>query len=177
MALISCSSRTEPEQEKKSRAAVLDAHLGQEWVELINAAQEEAELMLLLNSGTYHILEPVLNKFSEKYGIRISTTRGTGFNLATRTLAERSRGRYTVDLVRVGDTSMEMLRSANALTPMEPFLILPEVIDRSENWLLDHYPWTDASKFLYPSWKEASCSKTGEHRGLFFGTPVLGAFN
>lgn len=102
-----------------------------EWAALIKAAQEEGRLIVSGSGGVGNIA-PIYRIWGEKFGIRVTIARGGGRQNADRMLAEQSVGRYTVDMVHSGGSTLaERLMPNNAIVRIEPLLFHPEVIDKS----------------------------------------------
>ena len=101
-----------------------------EWDGTIAVAEKEGKLVY--HSGNSN--EPVFREFQKRYP-KIKTvrmlTRG-GSAAAQRLMAERRAGLYAADVVVMGGTSGTSLARAGALDPIEPILILPEVLDQSK---------------------------------------------
>ena len=114
-----------------------------EWDELVIAAQAEGEL-ILEGSGQDEIsIRNVYDHFEELFGIKMISRDVSGRELADRLLAERAAGRFTVDFASSGmTTTTNRYIPNNVLTPMEPFLFHPEVIDTSL-WYNGHHWWGD----------------------------------
>ena len=113
-----------------------------EWEALIKAAQAEGRLIVSGSGGVGNIA-PVYRIWGEKFGIRVTVARGGGRENADRMLAEQSVGRYSVDMVHGGGSTLaERLMPNNAIIRIEELLFHPEVIDKSlwyggRLWFLD----------------------------------------
>ena len=120
-----------------------------EWAELIAAAQEEGEIVIALSGSDSRTGRFAFETFGDTFGIKVVTSSGSGADNANRILAERSRGAYTVDISTVSGGSMERLREAGSFVPIEPLLIHPEVLDRSQGWHFTDVLWSDSeSKYV-----------------------------
>ena len=115
-----------------------------EWADLIAAAQQEGQIVLALSGSDSRTGRFAFETFGDEFGIEVITSSGSGADNANRILAERSRGRYTVDISTVSGGSMERLREAGAFVPVEPLLIHPEVLDRSNGWWFTDVLWSDS---------------------------------
>ena len=121
----------------------------EEWAALIAAAQEEGELVIALSGSDSRTGRFAFETFADTFDINVITSSGSGADNANRILAERSRGAYTVDISTVSGGSMERLREAGSFTPIEPLLIHPEVLDRSNGWYFENVLWSDSeSKYV-----------------------------
>ncbi len=112
-----------------------------QWAELQAAAKKEGQLVL--STGAIPDYNKIFGIFTKTFGIPIQTDGGSGSARATRILAERSAGRYTVDvaIMSVAGTQRRLL-PAGALVPVEPLLINPDVTDLSKwyghrHWYVD----------------------------------------
>ena len=116
------------------------------WRELIVKAQEEGEVHFH-RAITDQL--PILQLFEDKFGIRTVPGTAGGRASTDRVLAERSRGRYTVDISNAGAGSSDRLVAAGALVPIVPEIFHPEAFDAS-NWLgtPPHYADRDESYLL-----------------------------
>lgn len=122
-----------------------------QWAELIEAAKKEGRLALSIGPATD--FQPVLSTFTKQFGIQIQTSTGSGSARATRVLAERQAGRFTMDvgLLSVAATTRR-LEPAGALEDMSSMLFHPNVMDTSK-WYGNQHWYVDAgdtkSIFVY----------------------------
>ena len=148
-------------------AAVFQA----EWDALIVAAQEEGELIIVMGGGGVP-LNPVYDIFSEKFGIKVVTSRGSSRENGERVLAEQSAGRFTVDIVHSGLSSgLGVFIPNGSVQDVRPFLFHPEVIDTSQ-WFGDKLWWADATE-KYHLVYEAQVEGLSGGSSLFWNTNVL----
>ncbi len=107
-----------------------------EWNQTIAAAKKEGKIVY--HSG--NAIEPVFREFQKRYPeiktVRMLTQGGSA--AAQRLMAERRAGLYAADILVLGGTSGTRLARAGVLDPIEPILILPEVLDRSKWWKGKH---------------------------------------
>jgi ABC-type Fe3+ transport system substrate-binding protein len=80
--------------------------------------------------------------FKARYGITVEYLGGSTSEQAVRLRAERSVGRYTVDVTLAGVQSMAAFHREKALLPLRSELIMPEVADASkwkkgDLWFID----------------------------------------
>ena len=80
-----------------------------EWEETLAAAQQEGELTMILGAAASRLMAPVYEEFTRQFGIKVIASTGSGSSNTTRILAERSRGRFTVDFNFGGTTSTKRL--------------------------------------------------------------------
>jgi iron(III) transport system substrate-binding protein len=120
-----------------------DTAFEQEWEDLIAAAQEEGELVVV--SGPDGVTQdgPFFDAFGEEFDIEVSQFGGAADEVVARVLAERDQGVYSYDVGATGTTGASGLLEAGAIAPFTEQLIHPEAIDRSEGWRLDYIPFAD----------------------------------
>lgn len=117
-----------------------------EWDALIGAAQEESELILVMNPGAGRHFRPMVGIFEEKFDIKAVVSTGSGSSQANRILAERDAGQYLVDVMFAGATTgTTRMVPANALEPIAELFIHPEVTDESL-WLGGRHWYADAEQ-------------------------------
>lgn len=108
------------------------------WDELAAAAKKEGTLVL--STSALPDFQPIFDEFTKRFGIRIQTDGGSGSARATRILAERSAGRFTVDvgLMSVAANTRRM-EPAEALEELPPLLFHPDVTDTSKWYKNRHW--------------------------------------
>src|SRR5437870_2112212 len=116
-----------------------------QWADLVAAAQQEGELVLIMGPGGYRYSGPLRDHFSRKFGIRVVATGGTGGEQVTRVSAERAAGRYTVDIAHLGVSSNVQLANAGMLVPIWPLIVHPEVLNQ-DAWVLAQPVYEDAQR-------------------------------
>ena len=96
----------------------------------MQAARKEGKLVF--HSG--NSVEPYFHEFQKKFPeIKVSRMLTQGGTAAhERLIAERRAGVYVADIVHLGAGSGSGLAGAGALDPLEPYMILPEVLDQSK---------------------------------------------
>lgn len=118
-----------------------DRKFGSEWMETIERARVEEELVIVLGSSRSRDHRGILKAFSEKFGIKVVTTKGSSTDNVRRLLAERGRDRFTSDVILVSSISANRLSQSKALVPLEPLLLHPQVRDRSSGWMHTRQVW------------------------------------
>jgi iron(III) transport system substrate-binding protein len=111
-----------------------------EWDALIAAAQAEGELVPVTTGGAAREFEPLLQVFSDTFGISISQQRGRGRVVGDKITAERANGRYTIDAWHSGSGTMGRMANAGVFAPFVDALIHPKVADESL--------WRDGFQFV-----------------------------
>jgi ABC-type Fe3+ transport system substrate-binding protein len=106
-----------------------------EWERVLTAARKEGKVVVFGPPGAA-ARKALTEGFQKSFaGIEVEYSGMTGSKASPRLLAERRAGSYLVD-VHVGGTGtmLQSLLPAGALDPIEPVLILPEVIDPKKWW-------------------------------------------
>ena len=101
-----------------------------DWEKTLKAAEDERELVIYMTQA----FEPVFREtFQKKYPkIKVTAVTGRGPELSQRIMNERRAGKYVADLYVSGNiTPLTVFHRAKILEPIEPLLLLPEVVDPS----------------------------------------------
>jgi ABC-type Fe3+ transport system substrate-binding protein len=116
----------------------------EEWRKTLRAAEAEGQLTLY---GCCYEYDRIFEGFKKKYPkIKVTTVLGSGGQLGARILAERRGEKYLPDVFSAGaNTLHDVLYKAQALEPIKPTLILPEVIDASK-WYDGEHRYIDPEK-------------------------------
>ena len=116
----------------------------EEWGKTLRAAEAEGQLTLY---GCCYEYDRIFEGFKKKYPkIKVTTVLGSGGQLGARMLAERRGEKYLPDVFSAGaNTLHDVLYKAQALEPIKPTLILPEVIDASK-WYDGEHRYVDPEK-------------------------------
>ncbi|MCH7564199.1 MAG: hypothetical protein IH968_10285 [Gemmatimonadetes bacterium] len=101
------------------------------------AAQEEGKLVLVTGNSPARGLVPVVRGvFGEQFGLEVTISGGNGSQQTARIPAERAGGRYEVDVVIHGRTTMgERLGPTGVFVPIQEQLFHPDAIDPSNWWM------------------------------------------
>jgi ABC-type Fe3+ transport system substrate-binding protein len=115
-----------------------------EWEKTLRAAESEGQVTLY---GCCYDYDRVLDGFRKKYPkIKAATVHASGNQLSTRILAERRGDKYLADVVSSGaNTLHDALYKAQALDPIKPALMLPEVLDATK-WYEGEHRYIDPEK-------------------------------
>lgn len=151
--LFACSTETIPAEkpqlvETASQPSQTDAGLPSggwqaEWEKLVSAAKKEGKLSLYTSIGS-NGRDAITEGFQKKYGIDVEYTAGRGNDLAEKITREDRAGLHMADLFHSGTTTMFGSLKAY-LEPVEPKLVLPEVLDTKMYWD-GKLPWRDEDK-------------------------------
>ena len=114
----------------------------EEWEALKLRAREEGEMALVTgNNSSRGLVPPIREAFGKQFGIEVTIAGGSGGQHMARISAERTAGRYEVDIVIHGRTMMgDRLAPAGFLAPIKDHLFHPDALDPS-NWWLDRLWW------------------------------------
>jgi len=115
-------------------AAVPAANWQSEWEATVEAAKKEGQVSVYLKAG----YDLVFGAFQKKYPeIKVNSVAGQAVDITNRLIAERRAEKYLADVFTLGVRSAQSLLKANALEPIRPYFILPEVLDESK-WYEGH---------------------------------------
>jgi len=120
----------------------------QKWNTAISQAKTEGKVVVLGPPGD-RIREAITQGFSKAFpDISLELSGARGGELATKVKAERDAGIYSVDIVINGSsTANAYFKPMKALDPIEPALILPEVIN-PKKWRDNRLEFSDRSTHL-----------------------------
>jgi iron(III) transport system substrate-binding protein len=127
-----------------SQASAQSSDFKKQWADLIAAAKKEGTLVI--TTGAIPQYRPIFDAFTKKFGISIKTDGGSGSSRATRILAERRAGRFTVDvgLMSVAANTRRM-EPADTLEDLASQLFHPDITDKSK-WYLGRHWYVDKKK-------------------------------
>ncbi len=107
----------------------VEAAWQEEWERVLAAAKQEGRVAIT-GPGGPEAREALIRPFTKKYGIAVDFVGGSGRTTAPRVLTERRARRFLWDVYIQGTTTgLTTMVPAGAFEPLEPALILPEVID------------------------------------------------
>ena len=117
------------------------------WDKLVEAANQEGSLVLYGPPTINGMYEALATRFMRAYpNIKVTGNFAFGNALLTRIQAERAGGRYLPDAIVIGSSVLLLgLKPSGALQPLEPLLMLPEILDPSA-WFQNELWWTDAKR-------------------------------
>ena len=131
------------------RAGAAERSWKTEWENTVAAAEKEGQLVIYTGGvASQSRIEEVFQKIYPN--IKVISVAGRGSHLGPRIIAERRAEKYLVDFFIGGKgTALSTLYPAKTLTPIEPFLILPEVRDQTK-WLQGKHKYVDPEgKFIF----------------------------
>jgi iron(III) transport system substrate-binding protein len=117
------------------------------WDDLVRAAHQDGALMIYTPEGDEYEAA-LVTRFQRAYpGIRVQSATNSG-GAQARLFAERSAGRYIPDIWVTGSTiALLRLKPIGALATLDPFIMLPEILDRSA-WFQNALWWNDLERPL-----------------------------
>ena len=120
-----------------------DSGWKQKWDTALTQAKKEGKVVVLGPPGD-RIRDALTKGFAKAFpDISMEFSGARGGELATRVKAERDAGIYSVDIVINGtSTANAYFKPMKSLDPIEPALILPEVLD-PKNWRDDRLEFSD----------------------------------
>lgn len=127
-----------------------------EWEKDLIEAKKEGRIVVY-NTALGTIRNAAAPAFKNRFGISVEDITGRGGEISNKILTERRAGLHIADVYIGGAGTMVLeLKPAGVLDPLEPALVLPEVLD-SRAWYRENLMWVDPQKknvlaFLaYPS--------------------------
>jgi iron(III) transport system substrate-binding protein len=135
-----------------------------QWEATLEAAKKEGKVNIYM-----YRYGKVLDVFrSDHPEIRPYLLTGTGAQITTKILAERRAGRYLADVVGLGSSNYRILhQQAKMLDPIQPALMLPEVLDVSRWYGGKHRYLDPESKFVFAYLANASSGQ------LYYNTKLV----
>jgi iron(III) transport system substrate-binding protein len=120
-----------------------------EWKKTVAAAEKEAQLVIYMGGAASQT--KIEEAFQSAYTkIKVIAVSGRGSEFGAKIIAERRAGKYLVDLFIGGKgTAYATLFPAKALAPIQPLLVLPEVLDQSKWWQGKHRYVETEGKYIF----------------------------
>jgi iron(III) transport system substrate-binding protein len=121
----------------------------EDWEQSREAAKKEGKVVVYFWEGGN--LDKAILAFNKRYpDIPVSALGSRGSNFITRIVTEMRAGKYLADVCLCGVTSpYKVLYKQNALEPLKPALLLPEVIDESKWWQGKHHFQDGEGKYIH----------------------------
>ncbi len=115
------------------------------WDEAVAAARKEGKLTVSTFAGP-ETRQALTKAFAAKYGINLEFVVGNASENVPKIVAERRAGMYLVDAVIDGTSIVTNWSKQGVLDPIEPALLLPEVVD-PKMWYDGQMPYFDNAHF------------------------------
>lgn len=118
------------------------------WEKTVEAAKTERQISVY-GSDTFELF--LKSAFQKKYPeIKIGFVGGRAPVVGPKLITERRAGKYLADVILTGPgTPYRILHKNNALEPIGPALILPEVLDESKWWQGRHHYVDAENKYIF----------------------------
>lgn len=115
----------------------------QKWENFLAGAKKEGEVLIYTNINP-QLRTMLYDAFQKKHGINLGfVTLGSGSEVYARAASEKRAGIYLADVFIAGATNVVFqLKPEGLLAPLEPVLILPEILDRGV-WRRGELPFSD----------------------------------
>jgi len=129
--------------------AAAAAETRNEWENMVAAAEKEGQLVVY--TGGEASETKIEEAFQSAYPkIKVTSLTGRGSQLGPRIIAERRAEKYLVDFFIGGKgTAYAVLYPAKVLAPIQPLLVVPEVLDQSK-WWQGRHKYADADgKYIF----------------------------
>ncbi len=126
------------------------ANFEQEWSKLMAAAKQEGTVAIASGGAPSRQYRPVVDAFSQKFGVKAEVSTGSATDTVNRVLAERKAGKYSMDIALISSReSDQRLLPSQSLVPLAPLLIYPDVVDTS-HWYKGKHAYADkASRYVF----------------------------
>lgn len=116
-----------------------------EWEKTLEAARKEGQVTVYFKAG----YDGVVPAFQKKYPkIKVVTVAGEAADMTNRLLAERRAEKYIADVFTIGIRSAQSVMRAHAVDPIQPVLLLPEVVDETK-WFQGHVYSDREKKYIF----------------------------
>src|SRR5262245_1521877 len=131
------------------RAASAQTSSRSEWEKIVAAAEKEGQLVIYLGGAASQT--KIEEAFQSAYPkIKVTAVTGRGSQFGPKIIAERRAEKYLVDFFLGGKgTAQATLYPANVLAPIQPLLVLPEVLDKSKWWQGKHRYVDAEGKYIF----------------------------
>lgn len=118
-----------PQTPVKEESATAKAEWQQQWDKLVSSAKKEGHLVIYTSIGG-DARTMLIQAFKDDFGIDADWTVARAEAITEKLLTERRNGLSLADIYIGGSTTTSnMIKPAGILEPVEPVLILPEVLD------------------------------------------------
>lgn len=118
----------------------------QKWADMLAKGKKEGEILIYTNLNA-EAKTAVASAFTAKYGIAVNyLSLSSGSEVYSRVSTEKKAGLNLADVFIAGSSNLVMQLAADRLTaPLEPILVLPEVLDKNA-WVNKQMPFSDTEK-------------------------------
>lgn len=118
------------------------------WERVLDEAKKAGEVVIYRTRGPF---EKLFEEFNKRYPwIKVTSVTGRGGDLSSRIMAERRAGKYLADMyLGSAGTPLDVFYPAKILETVQPFLILPEVVDKSRWFQRQHHYADPEHKYIF----------------------------
>jgi len=119
-----------------------------EWDRTLEEAKKEGQLNFYHTRGPF---DRLFSEFNKRYPwLKVTSVSGRGGDLISRIMAERRAEKYLPDAyLGSSGTPLDVLYPAKVLEPVQPLLILPEVVDQSRWFQRQHHYADPENKYIF----------------------------
>lgn len=145
LAACSAGSPAGPAPAKPGDSPASRISSASQWDATVAAARKEGEVRVygLYGPDARQAIVPVM---ANKYGINVDFVAGRGPETAQKIVAESRAGIFLADVLIMGaEGIVSLIKPHNILTDVQPFLMMPEVID-PKAWPDDRLPFVDKER-------------------------------
>ncbi len=119
------------------------------WKDLVEKAQKEGTVSIYCANVPVSARVAVQQAFKKKFGINVEYTPTAGGEIVQKYTTEHKAGLTLVDVMHTGNTQFtNSIGPMNVTIPLEPFLMLPEVVDQAK-WRGGKLPFVDKDKHAF----------------------------
>jgi len=125
-------------QAANSELAAIANYSGADRTDRILAGAKKEGVVNVYTSETVDDLAALSAAFQSKYGVKLNVWRGSAENILQRTVVEARGGRFDVDAIETGATTMESLQREQLLQAVSS----PALVDLKPEAIRPHHEWT-----------------------------------
>lgn len=119
-----------------------------EWRDTIAKGQKEGRVLVYTSAG-FAVRQDLTRVMKEKFGITVDWVSGRGGETVAKIMAERNAGLFLPDIYMSGvSQALASLSPLDAVDPVEPTLILPEVMD-PKMWYQGQLPLIGKDRLVF----------------------------
>ncbi|HLY64523.1 MAG TPA: extracellular solute-binding protein, partial [Chloroflexota bacterium] len=146
--LAASAPASPPPSSAASGSLTAPADWQRQWDQIIAGAKKEGKLNLVVTTG--EPFSTVYQAFTAKYGVQVDITTGNGqADIVPRIANERKSGQFLWDaMVHSPQALFNGLKPIGALDPLQPSLVLPEILDDTKWAGGFDAGWADTEKKL-----------------------------
>ena len=120
----------------------------QEWDRIMSGARKEGSVIVFSSAGP-ELRANLAPTLESKYGIQMTLITARGGEISERLVRERRSGIFLADIYLGGaTTSITSLKPAKVFDPIEPQIILPEVLDPKAWYKEGGIPFIDKERYI-----------------------------